>query len=170
MNKSMVSACLPLINTLKELVATGDKVIKIKGFSGTMSYIFNELSTGKPDGPTFSSVVKATWEKGYTEPYPADDLKGFNVARKLTILSWTISIYSIQPTVFPELSRHLRLFLRLWCLQAEKRKSGPHKPTTNGTAACESVTDRNGYEYEVSPSHNADVKPIERVLKGANIT
>jgi len=31
-----------------------------------MSYIFNEFSTGHPDGPTFSSVVAMAREKGYT--------------------------------------------------------------------------------------------------------
>lgn len=52
-----------------------------------MSYIFNEFSKGKPDGPNFSSVVSIAREKGYTEPHPADDLNGADVARKLTILS-----------------------------------------------------------------------------------
>jgi homoserine dehydrogenase len=43
------------------------QVVKIEGvFSGTMSYIFNEFSTGKPDGPDFSSVVHIAREKGYT--------------------------------------------------------------------------------------------------------
>ena len=31
-----------------------------------MSYIFNEFSTGKPDGPSFSSVVSVARDKGYT--------------------------------------------------------------------------------------------------------
>ncbi|KAF5356970.1 hypothetical protein D9756_006631 [Leucocoprinus leucothites] len=99
LNESTVGAGLPIINTLKELVASGDKVIKIEGvFSGTMSYIFNEFSTGKPDGPAFSSVVSIAREKGYTEPHPADDLNGFDVARKLTILSRTISAFSHTST------------------------------------------------------------------------
>ncbi|KAF9457756.1 homoserine dehydrogenase-domain-containing protein [Collybia nuda] len=93
LNESTVGAGLPVISTLKELVATGDKVVRIEGvFSGTMSYIFNEFSTGRPDGPSFSSVVSIAREKGYTEPHPADDLNGFDVARKLTILSRTISL------------------------------------------------------------------------------
>ncbi|KAJ7754593.1 homoserine dehydrogenase-domain-containing protein [Mycena metata] len=72
------------------------QVIKIEGvFSGTMSYIFNEFSTGKADGPAFSSVVKIAREKGYTEPHPADDLNGFDVARKLTILSRIIASPSL---------------------------------------------------------------------------
>lgn len=77
-----------------------------------MSYIFNEFSTGSPDGPSFSSVVSVAREKGYTvctscfsqhlslhhiyqEPHPADDLNGFDVARKLTILSRTIGSSSL---------------------------------------------------------------------------
>lgn len=102
LNESTVGAGLPIISTLKELVATGDKVIKIEGvFSGTMSYIFNEFSIGKPDGPTFSSVVKVAREKGYTEPHPADDLNGFDVARKLTILSRIIISGSHTSTALP---------------------------------------------------------------------
>jgi hypothetical protein len=43
------------------------QVSKIEGvFSGTLSYIFNEFSTGKSEGPAFSSVVKIAREKGYT--------------------------------------------------------------------------------------------------------
>ncbi|TFK38140.1 aspartate kinase homoserine dehydrogenase [Crucibulum laeve] len=104
LNEATVGAGLPVISTLKELVATGDKIDKIEGvFSGTMSYIFNEFSTGKADGPKFSEVVKVAREKGYTEPHPADDLNGFDVARKLTILSRTISSGSATSTSLPNL-------------------------------------------------------------------
>ena len=67
LNESTVGAGLPIISTLKDLVMTGDKIIKVEGvFSGTMSYIFNQYSTGSPDGPAFSSVVSEAREKGYT--------------------------------------------------------------------------------------------------------
>ncbi|TDL22714.1 aspartate kinase homoserine dehydrogenase [Rickenella mellea] len=88
LNESTVGAGLPVISTLKDLVATGDKVKKVEGvFSGTMSYIFNNFSTSQAGGPSFSSVVTIAREKGYTEPHPADDLNGADVARKVTILS-----------------------------------------------------------------------------------
>ncbi|KAF8174078.1 homoserine dehydrogenase-domain-containing protein [Pholiota molesta] len=105
LNEATVGAGLPVIAPLKELLATGDKIIKIEGvFSGTMSYIFNDFSTGKPDGPSFSSVVSIAKEKGYTEPHPADDLNGFDVARKLTILSRLISSApSATPSTLPSL-------------------------------------------------------------------
>jgi homoserine dehydrogenase len=123
LNEATVGAGLPIISTLKDLVATGDKVstpvdiavvvvlrlrqiVKIEGvFSGTMSYIFNEFSTGQSNGPSFSSVVSIAREKGYTEPHPADDLNGADVARKLTILSRYIpSLRSSLPEGYKSVS------------------------------------------------------------------
>ncbi|KAL5480806.1 HOM6 [Sanghuangporus weigelae] len=93
LNEATVGAGLPIISTLKDLVATGDTVTKIEGvFSGTMSYIFNNFSTPSSGGPSFSSVVKAARDNGYTEPHPGDDLNGADVARKLTILSRMIPV------------------------------------------------------------------------------
>ncbi|TCD63839.1 hypothetical protein EIP91_004906 [Steccherinum ochraceum] len=98
LNESTVGAGLPVVGTLKDLVATGDKIKKIEGvFSGTMSYIFNNFSTPQPGGPSFSSVVKIAREQGYTEPHPADDLTGSDVSRKLTIL--TRYIPSLKPSL-----------------------------------------------------------------------
>jgi bifunctional aspartokinase / homoserine dehydrogenase 1 len=80
-----VGAGLPVIGTLKHLVETGDKVQRIEGiFSGTLSYIFNNL---KPGGATFSGVVAQAKAAGFTEPDPRDDLAGMDVARKVTILA-----------------------------------------------------------------------------------
>jgi homoserine dehydrogenase len=59
------------------------KVTRIEGvFSGTLSYIFNEFSTGHADGPSFSTVVRIARDKGYTVRPSLDsqstnpDLKG----------------------------------------------------------------------------------------------
>ncbi|MFL5730824.1 MAG: bifunctional aspartate kinase/homoserine dehydrogenase I [Cytophagaceae bacterium] len=79
-----VGAGLPVINTLKDLKYSGDKIIRIEGIlSGTLSYIFNTFKGDKK----FSDVVKEAKEKGYTEPDPRDDLNGMDVARKILILS-----------------------------------------------------------------------------------
>lgn len=78
-----VGAALPIIETLRDLINNGDKLIKIEGvFSGTLSYIFNSLKEGKK----FSDVVKDAKTRGYTEPDPRDDLSGLDIARKLLIL------------------------------------------------------------------------------------
>jgi bifunctional aspartokinase / homoserine dehydrogenase 1 len=79
-----VGAGLPVINTLNDLLLSGDKVISIEGvLSGTLNYIFSTYASGK----RFSDVVKEAKAKGYTEPDPRDDLSGKDVARKILILS-----------------------------------------------------------------------------------
>jgi len=78
-----VAAGLPVINTIQDLMLSGDKVIRIEAvLSGSMNYIFSELEKGDP----FSEVVKKAKELGFTEPDPRDDLSGMDVARKILIL------------------------------------------------------------------------------------
>ena len=80
----VVGAGLPVIQTLKNLIATGDEIIEIKGcFSGTLGFIFSRLDEGK----LFSEAVLEAKKNGFTEPDPRDDLSGLDVARKALILS-----------------------------------------------------------------------------------
>jgi aspartokinase/homoserine dehydrogenase 1 len=82
--ETTVGASLPVIETLKNLVRTGDTVTLIEGaFSGTLGYLANELMRGA----RFSAAVRAAKELGYTEPNPQDDLSGLDVARKALILA-----------------------------------------------------------------------------------
>lgn len=82
--QATVGAGLPVIATLKHLIDTGDRILKVEGiFSGTLSYIFNSLAPGR----RFSEVVAEAKALGYTEPDPRDDLAGMDVARKVTILA-----------------------------------------------------------------------------------
>jgi bifunctional aspartokinase / homoserine dehydrogenase 1 len=79
-----VGAGLPIIQTLRGLVETGDEIIRIEGvLSGTLSYIFNSLDGSR----TFSEVVREAHSLGLTEPDPREDLSGIDVARKLIILA-----------------------------------------------------------------------------------
>jgi aspartokinase/homoserine dehydrogenase 1 len=79
-----VGAGLPVINTLNDLLISGDQVIRIEAvLSGTMNFIFSSFSGDKK----FSEIVGEAKEKGYTEPDPRDDLNGLDVARKILILS-----------------------------------------------------------------------------------
>jgi homoserine O-acetyltransferase len=80
-----VGAGLPLIDTIRILHLSGENITRIRGvFSGTLSYLFNTFSS--EDRP-FSSVVKDTIDKGFTEPDPREDLNGNDVGRKLLILA-----------------------------------------------------------------------------------
>ncbi|XP_076919618.1 bifunctional aspartokinase/homoserine dehydrogenase, chloroplastic-like [Bidens hawaiensis] len=82
--EATVGAGLPIMHTLRDLLQTGDKIIKIEGiFSGTLSYIFNSFV----DTRSFSEVVNEAKAAGYTEPDPRDDLAGTDVARKVIILA-----------------------------------------------------------------------------------
>ncbi len=79
-----VGAGLPIINTLNDLVNSGDKILKIEAvLSGTLNYIFNTLS----EDDTLSATIRKAKEAGYTEPDPRVDLSGTDVVRKLLILA-----------------------------------------------------------------------------------
>lgn len=79
-----VGAGLPIISTLKDLIQSGDKVIKIEAIlSGTLNYLFSTMSETK----SFSETVKEAKELGFTEPDPRLDLNGKDVGRKVLILS-----------------------------------------------------------------------------------
>ena len=79
-----VGAGLPIINTLNDLVNSGDKVIRIEAvMSGTLNYIFNILSEEVP----LSQAIRMAREAGFTEPDPRVDLSGADVVRKLLILA-----------------------------------------------------------------------------------
>ncbi len=82
-------AGLPVISTLRSLIASGDEVTQVVGaLSGTLGAIFADLDTGKP----FSQAVVDAKAAGFTEPDPRDDLSGLDVARKALILARTIGI------------------------------------------------------------------------------
>ncbi len=77
-------ASLPVIETLKNLVRTGDVVERIDGsLSGTLAYLTDALMHGTP----LSRAVAEARARGLTEPNPRDDLSGLDVARKAVILA-----------------------------------------------------------------------------------
>ena len=79
-----VGAGLPIINTINDLINSGDKILKLEAvLSGTLNFIFNTISADVP----FSETVRRAKEEGYAEPDPRVDLSGKDVIRKLVILS-----------------------------------------------------------------------------------
>ncbi|MGD0755101.1 MAG: bifunctional aspartate kinase/homoserine dehydrogenase I [Bacteroidales bacterium] len=92
MYETTVGAGLPIIKTINDLVLSGDKILKVEAvLSGTMNFIFNELS---PEMPLSSAIRKAR-EIGYSEPDPRVDLSGTDVVRKIMILAREAG-YSIE--------------------------------------------------------------------------
>lgn len=79
-----VGAGLPIIDTLQNLVASGDRILKIQAvLSGSLNFVFNTYDATQP----FYKVVEQAMEQGYTEPDPKIDLSGVDVARKILILA-----------------------------------------------------------------------------------
>lgn len=79
-----VGAGLPVINTINNLINSGDRILKIEAvLSGTLNYIFNVLSKDIP----LSEAVRMARDAGYSEPDPRIDLSGKDVIRKLVILA-----------------------------------------------------------------------------------
>lgn len=84
LNETNVGAGLPVLKTIEDLVAAGDKIVKIQAvLSGSLNYIFNNISTSLP----FSQAVVQARELGLTEPDPSIDLSGLDVMRKILILA-----------------------------------------------------------------------------------
>ena len=79
-----VGAGLPIIDTLKNLVASGDRIHKIQAvLSGSLNFVFNNFNNKN----TFHDIVLQAQKEGYTEPDPKIDLSGIDVARKILILA-----------------------------------------------------------------------------------
>ena len=79
-----VGAGLPIIDTLNNLIASGDKITSIQAvLSGSLNFVFNNFN----ETTTFHDVVKQAQSEGYTEPDPRIDLSGVDVARKILILA-----------------------------------------------------------------------------------
>ena len=79
-----VGAGLPIINTINDLIHSGDKILKIEAvLSGTLNFIFNVISADVP----LSKAIHMAKEQGYSEPDPRIDLSGKDVIRKLVILA-----------------------------------------------------------------------------------
>lgn len=79
-----VGAGLPVINTINDLIYSGDKILKIEAVvSGTLNFIFNTISKDTP----LSKTIRLAKDGGYSEPDPRIDLSGKDVVRKLVILA-----------------------------------------------------------------------------------
>lgn len=84
LHEATVGAGLPIIDTYRKLVESGDRVERIEGLlSGTLGFVFSEVSAGVP----FSQAVRTAMKRGFTEPDPREDLSGMDVARKALILA-----------------------------------------------------------------------------------
>jgi aspartokinase/homoserine dehydrogenase 1 len=126
--EATVGAGLPVLDTYRKLVESGDRVLKIEGcVSGTLGFLLTELGRGR----RFSESLRAAMERGFTEPDPRDDLSGADVGRKALILGRLlgypgepadVSIESLVPEAARGLSREEFLAtLERWDADWDKR-------------------------------------------------
>ena len=88
-----VGAGLPVLKTIRDMIKSGDKILRIKAvLSGSLNFIFNHFT----EGVAFSDVVAQARLEGYTEPDPRIDLSGKDVMRKILILARE-SGYPLEP-------------------------------------------------------------------------
>ncbi|RMG40336.1 MAG: bifunctional aspartate kinase/homoserine dehydrogenase I [Candidatus Dadabacteria bacterium] len=150
--EASVGAGLPVIATLRELLATGDKIIKIEGvLSGSLSFIFNNFTADK----SFSDLVKKAGKLGYLEPDPRDDLNGSDLARKCLILARECGL-KVEPEQI-----ELEPILPESCLNApdidtfysELKKADPY--FQNKIREHQERSEKLRYVVEVTPEHAA---------------
>lgn len=135
--ETCVGAALPVINTINDLIVSGDRIEKIEAvLSGSLNFIFNNYDTSH----TFSEVVQMARDEGLTEPDPLIDLNGVDVIRKILILSREagykieledVAFESILPANFgekkkmdlmAELEKYEEHFKSIYTKSAEKGK------------------------------------------------
>ncbi|MEG2805821.1 homoserine dehydrogenase [Stenotrophomonas sp.] len=83
-DSATVGAGLPLLSSLRALVAGGDRIHRVEGvLSGSLAWLFHHYDGQR----AFSTHVRDALAAGYTEPDPRVDLSGEDVRRKLLILA-----------------------------------------------------------------------------------
>ena len=143
-----VGAGLPIINTINDLIHSGDKILKIEAvLSGTLNYIFNKISADIP----FSRTIKMAQEERYSEPDPRIDLSGKDVIRKLVILAREAGyrleqedveknlskvLWKISGNVFQVSTQTLKPVARYWKKKTSTGVSSPNWRMEKPPSAC----------------------------------
>jgi aspartokinase/homoserine dehydrogenase 1 len=103
--EATVGAGLPVLDTFRKLVDSGDRVLRIEGcVSGTLGYVLSAVEAGRP----FSEAVREAVRAGYAEPDPREDLGGQDVLRKGLILGRLLGYEGPVPAAESLVPRRLR--------------------------------------------------------------
>ncbi len=92
--EATVGAGLPVIDTFRKLVESGDRVLRVEGcVSGTLGFVLSALESGS----SFSAAVREAGARGYAEPDPREDLSGADALRKGLILARLLGFSGLPP-------------------------------------------------------------------------
>ena len=149
--EATVGAGLPILDTHRKLVESGDRVLRVEGcFSGTLGFVLSAVGAGRP----FSEAVREAVERGYAEPDPRDDLSGRDAARKGLILARLLGYRGAPPAPedlvppalrsvsLPDFLRRLSELDQTWRARVAREAARGHVLRYVVTATPRSVTAR----------------------------
>lgn len=105
--EATVGGGLPVIRTLRELVETGDRIVRVTAtLSGTLNFLCEAHAKRVP----FGKALAEARDLGLTEPDPREDLLCKDVVRKAKILArlcgcWRIPEDAIAPVISSDAAR-----------------------------------------------------------------
>lgn len=82
--EASVGGGIPIVRPLKQCLAANE-IVKVSGIlNGTTNYILTQMTE---ENKSFEEALKEAQQEGYAESDPTADIKGFDAARKISILS-----------------------------------------------------------------------------------
>ena len=166
-DSATVGAGLPLLRTMRELQAGGDRIHRVAGvLSGSLAWLFNHYDGLRP----FSASCARRAQAGYTEPDPREDLSGEDVRRKLLILARAAALRCDAEQVevaslVPDCARGagtggcVDAACRCW---TRRCASVTQRPTSNG----ERLRFVGGFDHDGSVSVGLESLPRDHPLAG----
>lgn len=89
MYTSTIAASVPVIDTLANILRTGDRVHRIDtSLSGSMGFVTNQVMEGKK----LSQAVRAALRNGYCERDPREDFIGADMAAKIVVIARVLGV------------------------------------------------------------------------------
>ncbi|MHB9000000.1 MAG: aspartate kinase [Thermoanaerobaculia bacterium] len=160
--ETTVGAALPVLDTARSLVATGDRILGVDAvLSGSLSFVLGRLH----EGIAFSVAVREAAARGFTEPDPFVDLSGEDVARKLVILlrelGMPVELRDIVRQPLASRDRELASADDVWCDRVTRANA-------RGTRLVYAASFANGIASAAVQEVAGD-SPMARLRPGENI-
>lgn len=96
MYTSTIGASVPVIDTLGNILRTGDRVLRIEtSLSGSMGFVANEVMQGKK----LSHAVRDAMLRGFCEQDPREDFTGRDMAAKIVVLARALGVKLDENTI-----------------------------------------------------------------------